>query len=162
MHYRQSEKARLIRSFNCDAKPTSTDWRLYRVPGLPRANDERNRRRVRRRQNWSGRSPLLLRFVSLVSQLCLTSPYSSGRRFARFSLWGKVWGLHACALTSSNIHAQPFQNLTLLFSCTGFERKDFRKGGRLPWPQGTTGSSPVAPTNSLPSTDGARMQVRTV
>ena len=60
---------------------------------------------------------LLLRFVSLVSQLCLTS--SSGRRFARFSLWGKVWGLHACALTPSNIHAQPFQNLTLLFSCCG-------------------------------------------
>ena len=51
MHYRQSEKARLIRSFNCDAKPTSTDWRLYRVPGLPRANDERNRSRVRRRQS---------------------------------------------------------------------------------------------------------------
>jgi len=79
----------------------------------------------------------LVSTVAAVCQSCQsTVPHltcSSGRRFARFSLWGKVWGLHSCALTSSNIHAQPFQNLTLLFSCTGFERKDFRKGARLPW-----------------------------
>ena len=76
--------------------------------------------------------------------LCFTSPYSRGRRFARFSLWGKVWGLHTCASTSSNIHAQPFQNLTLLFSCCGFERK-----GWPPALQAGGSQLPVLPVTQL-------------
>jgi hypothetical protein len=66
--------------------------------------------------------------------------------FAVISLWGKVWGLHACGATRSYTLPPRFFLLTLLFSKTRLKRKDFQEIARMAWAQEVPSSNLGAPT----------------
>jgi len=52
--------------------------------------------------------------------------------------------MHAQALSATSIHNH-FESLTLVFSCGGWEKKDFREGGHPAYEQEVAGSSPALP-----------------
>ena len=59
------------------------------------------------------------------------------RRFALSSLLGKVWGLHACASTSSHIHPQPFRESSSCVFMRRMGKEGLREGGRLAYKRKT-------------------------
>jgi len=90
---------------------------------------------------------------------CLEFDCVQAPAFSCPSLWGKVWGLHACRATLTYTLPPPFVLLTRLFSKPRLKRKDFQEMARLAWAQEVPGSNPGAPTKPLGS--GPETWVRT-
>ena len=77
---------------------------------------------------------------------CLEFNCAQAPAFSCPSLWGKVWGLHACRATLTYTLPPPFVLLTRLFSKPRLKRKDFQEMARLAWAQEVPSSNLGAPT----------------